>query len=352
MIQVAASGVRRRMWSRVRHGARRGAVERYVRGAWGDPGPDLRGLAAIYGVASDLRNALWEAGVFRPIRLAAPVISVGGLSTGGSGKTPLTAALARHLAEGGRRVAVVTAGQGDELRLHAQLNPDIPVSGGRWRIPVARAAVGEGADVVLLDSGFQHRRLHRDLDLVACNVDQAHTRDRLPAGPYRERFAALQRADGVVLLRRAGTLAQAEELEEEVRAVAPRVHVAHVRFEADGLRAANPAAASAQVPDPAVAVAAVMWPEPFFRRLPGAGLSPEHRMALPDHARYDGAMAEQIAAAAGKRGVVCTRKDAVRLAPAMPDDVPVWWLEEALIWENGGRRLLAGVRHAASGGHA
>ena len=71
---------------------------------------------------------------------------------------------------------------------------------------------------MLLDSGFQHRRLHRDLDLVACNVDQAHRRDRLPAGPYRERFTALRRAEGVLLLRRAATREQAEGLEEEVLA--------------------------------------------------------------------------------------------------------------------------------------
>jgi len=349
---IASRKMRRRMWSRIRHGPGRGAVERYVRGAWGDPGPGLRGLAAIYGAVSDLRNALWEAGLLRPVRLAVPVISLGGLSTGGSGKTPLTAALARHLADAGLRVAVVTPGQGDELRLHGQLNPDIPASGGRWRVPVARRAIADGAEAILLDSGFQHRRLHRDLDLVACNVDQTAARDRLPAGPYRERFVALGRADGVLLLRRAGTREQAAELEEEVRAVAPHALVAHVRFRPDGLRAANQAAAEVRVPDPAVAVAGVMWPETFFRWLPETGTQPEHRFALPDHARYAGATAEHVAASAGARGVVCTRKDAVRIVPALPAGVPVWWLAEALDWEEGSRQLLAGVRRVAIGGRA
>lgn len=349
MIAAGSPDTRRRMWSFIRHGPGRSPLERYVRGSWGDPGPWLRGLAAIYGAVTDVRNGLWDAGVFQPVRLEVPVISVGGLSTGGSGKTPLTAALARQLADAGLRVAVVTPGQGDELRLHAEVNPDVPVSGGRWRIPPSRAAIADGAQTVLLDSGFQHRRLHRDLDVVACNVDQTAARDRLPAGPYRERFTALRRADAVLLLRRAATGEQARALEEEVRAVAPQALVVHARFRAEGLQPANAAAAGTE-PDPAVAVAGVMWPETFFRWLPDAGVQPEHRIALPDHTRYDGATSEHIAAAAGARGVVCTRKDAVRLAPALPADVPVWWLAESLEWGAAADVLLAGVRRVATEG--
>jgi tetraacyldisaccharide 4'-kinase len=337
------------MWSFIRHGPGRSPLERYVRGSWGDPGPGLRGLAAIYGAVSDIRSGLWDAGVFQPVRLEVPVISVGGLTTGGSGKTPVTATLARHLADAGVRVAVVTPGQGDELRLHAEMNPDVPVSGGRWRSAPSRMAIADGADTVLLDSGFQHRRLHRDLDLVTCNVDQTAPRDRLPAGPYRERFTALRRADAVLLLRRAATGEQARALEEEVRGVAPQALVVHARFRADGLQPAN-AAATGREPDPAVAVAGIMWPETFFRWLPDAGVRPEHRIALPDHTRYDGRTSEHIAAAAGARGVVCTRKDAVRLAPALPADVPVWWLAESLEWGAAADLLLAGVRHLATGG--
>lgn len=342
----------RRRRLRDRNAPGRGAIERYVRGSWGEPGAGLRGLAAVYGAATDLRNGLWDAGVFRPRRVKAPVISIGGLSTGGSGKTPLTAALARILADGGLRPAVVTPGQGDELRLHEEINPGIPVRGGRWRFPLAKAAVEEGADVVLLDSGFQHRRLHRDLDIVACNVDQAAERDRLPAGPYRERFTAVRRADAVVLVRRAATAEQADELGAEFLALAPHLHVAHVRFRSDGLRAANPAAGKIAWPDPAVAVAGVMWPETFFRWLPREGLQPEYNVALPDHARYDTRTSGHLAEAAGPRGLVCTRKDAVRLAAVLPPQVPVWWLEEALDWETGTAMLVAGIRRTAARGEA
>lgn len=325
----------------------RGSVERWVRGAWGDPGSLLRAMAAIYGGMTDLRNGFWDAGVFAPLRVGAPVISVGALSAGGAGKTPLTAALARLLADAGAAVAVITPGQGDELALHAELNPDIPVTGGRWRVPLARRAVAAGASVVLLDSGLQHRRLHRDLELITCNVDSPGPRARLPAGPYRERFTTLRRADAVLLVRRAATPTQAESLAGEIADVAPDTLLVHVPIRPGDLRPANDAARRIDHADPAVAVAGVMWPESFFRSLVSASVGPDHRFALSDHARYDPRTVARIAAAAAGRGVVCTRKDAVRLAPRIPDDVPVWYLSERVDWGPGSEVLLAGARRVA-----
>lgn len=325
----------------------RGWIERWVRGAWGDPGSSLRALAAIYGGIADLRNGLWDSGVFSPVRVDAPVISVGALSTGGAGKTPVTAALARALADSGAAVAVVTPGQGDELALHAELNPDIPVTGGRWRIPVVRKAVAAGAGVVLLDSGLQHRRLHRDLELILCNADRTAARARLPAGPYRERFSAFRRADAVLLVRRAASARRADELASEIGAVAPDTLFVHVPIRPAGLQPANEAARRTDVPDPSVAVAGVMWPESFFRSLASADVRPEHRLALPDHARYDLRTVERISAAGAGRGIVCTRKDAVRLASRVPDELPVWWLGERVDWGPGGDELLAGARRVA-----
>lgn len=328
-------------------GSGRGMVERRVRSAWGDPGPVLRALAAGYGAAVDVRNLLWDAGVFRPTRVPVPVISLGGLSTGGSGKTPLTAALARHLADAGAAVAVLTPGQEDELRLHAELNPDLVVLGGRWRVPLARRAIAMGADVVLLDSGFQHRRLYRDLEIVTCNVDQAGNRERLPAGPYRERFEVLARADAVILMRRVAAAGRMEKLAEQIEALAPRARVVEAVLRPAGLRAGNAAAEGVAQPRPAAAVAGVMWPESFFRWLLEVGVTPEHRFALRDHARYDERTVDEIVSVAGRRGLVCTRKDAVRLVERVRAEVPIWWLEEDLVWGAGAERFLAGVRRVA-----
>lgn len=325
----------------------RSRVERWVRGAWGDPGSVLSAMAAVYGCVTDLRNGLWDTGLLAPVRVGVPVISVGALSIGGAGKTPLTAALARALADGGAAVTVITPGQGDELALHAELNPDIPVTGGRWRVPLAMRAVDGGAGVLLLDSGLQHRRLHRDLELIAFNVDRAGTYARLPAGPYRERLSVFRRADAALLVRRAATSRRAEALAAEIAAIAPDTLLVHINIRPDGLQPANDAARRRTTPDPNVAVAGVMWPESFFRSLASSAVRPDHRFALPDHARYDSRSVGAITEAAGDRGIVCTRKDAVRLASRVPDDVPVWWLGERVVWGPGGQVLLAGVLRTA-----
>lgn len=326
----------------------RGLLERRIRGAWGAPGPLLRSAAAVYGAVSDARNLLWDAGMFRPRAAPVPVISVGGLTAGGSGKTPVTAALARWLADDGLAVAVVTPGEGDELALHRELNPDVPASGGRPRLPFVRAEAEAGAAAVLLDSGFQHRRLHRDLEIVVENVDHAGGRARLPAGPYRERTDAVSRADAVIVAtRRPDWPEQAREAAAELALLAPRACQVTVRLRPAGLRAANPAGAAVENPDPAIALAGVMWPEAFFRALRAEGVRAARELALPDHGAISAEVAEELGRAAGRRGIVCTRKDAVRLIPVLPASTPVWWLGEVVEWGEGADRLFSGLRRVA-----
>ena len=109
-----------------------------------------------------------------------------------------------------------------------------------------------------------------------------------------------------------------------------------------GLRAANSAAEGIGPSRDTVAVAGVMWPESFFAALNELGIATKSHLAFRDHEPYASRQLERILTA-GTGGVVCTLKDAVKLAPLLADDVPVWYLEEEVVWEAGKERLRRGV---------
>ena len=146
--------------------------------------PAEAGYAAV--VAA--RNGAYDRGWLRSERVEVPVISIGNVSVGGAGKTPFAAWLARWLTDLGRRPAIALRGYGeDEILLHRELNPDVPVFRGKRRVEAARQAVAAGRDAVVLDDAFQHRALARDLDVVLVPVEGWEPRPRLvPRGPWRE----------------------------------------------------------------------------------------------------------------------------------------------------------------------
>ena len=295
----------------------------------------------------DLRSAAWAVGLASAARAPIPIISVGGLTAGGSGKTPISAALARHLADTGSSAAILTAGLEDEATLHSTWNPDIPVWGGRNRLELARQAMHHGATVALLDSGFQHLRLERDFDIVAISADYTGSRLRLPAGPFRERWEAVARADAVILVRRQATSAAVGYLAAAIQRSFPGVEIAEASIISSEFRPVSDMAHQIEMPSPGVAVAGVMWPESFFAAVKEFGLVPRHCLALPDHAVFDRHTIAKIADLAGSDGVVCTSKDAVKLIDVLPDTVPLWHLEERVEWGTGGSRILDYVRQVA-----
>jgi tetraacyldisaccharide 4'-kinase len=135
-------------------------------------------------------------------KAGARVISVGNITWGGTGKTPLVAALARHAADMGKKVAVLTRGYGkDEVEELKAALPGVPIVVGRDRIKSAREAVEKhGAEILILDDGFQHIRLHRDLDIVNINATLPFGPGGLiPLGTLREPLENLSRADIFVL---------------------------------------------------------------------------------------------------------------------------------------------------------
>jgi len=325
-------------------------MERRVRDAWtGTPGAGLRITSVAYGIGHDTRDLLYDSGILQGRRLPLPVISVGGLTAGGSGKTPVSAALAAWLLEGGCRPALITGGIPDEAAVQRLLNPDVMVLDDRNRRSAAWRAAEAGAGCIVLDSGFQHRRIRSDLQVLC--VDQLSAslpeRRRLPAGPFRERWSAVARADAIVLVRR-GPLMGSDAL-AEIQRWAPRALVLDCRLRPSGLKPANEPAERRRPDGEPVAVAGIMWPEPFFDALDRMGISVGSRLAFRDHEPFGTAQLQAIRDTASD-GVICTLKDAVKLGPLLAAELPVWYVEEEPVWGEGERRLRRGTVRTGSSG--
>ena len=160
-----------------------------------------RFLMFLYRALVSLSQASYRLLPFRIRKVKARVISIGNITWGGTGKTPLAIKLARELSERGKKVAVLTRGYGkDEVAELEKKLPNISVKVGRDRVRTARAAVKDGAQVLILDDGFQHLRLHRDLDIVNINATQPFGPGGLiPQGTLREPVEHLGRAHIFVL---------------------------------------------------------------------------------------------------------------------------------------------------------
>ncbi len=304
-------------------------AEALVRGEVGPAARLLRlplyPLSWLYRCAVTARNALYDAGLVPVRRAPVPVISVGNLSAGGTGKTPLVIELARLLASKGAKPAVASRCYGapspgepnDEALLVEAAG--FRVFCGRDRHECARRAAEAGADVVLLDDGFQHRRLHRELDIVTVDAFRPPWEDRLlPAGLLREPLSSLARADAAVI----------------VRAV-PGLDVSGVERRLSELCGGAPTAVYDVVPsallspeggeeDPRMlegrkvfAFCGTGSPGRFRATLEALGAEVAGFAAFPDHHAYRKADLERVEASAEEAGaevLVCTAKDGVKCA--------------------------------------
>ena len=303
---------------------------------WGrGPGPALARAALLpfellYRGVVAVRGSLYDRGLLAAHALALPALSVGNLTVGGTGKTPVAAYLAARLRERGARPAILLRGYGDDEPLvHATLNEEVPVVVGPDRVEGARQARAQGASMVVLDDAFQHRRARRDADVVLVSADRWSARQRLlPAGPWREPLGALRRATVAVVTRKAVSLDRAEEVRRSLEAAVPGLPVAVVHLAPDELRSANgperlPLAALAG--RTVTAIAAIGDPDAFVAQLRATGA--DVRPALfADHHAFTQAetMALALRAAEGQL-TVCTLKDAVKLAPGWPRAAPALW---------------------------
>ena len=284
-------------------------------------------MSSAFRLILHAREKLYTAGILSTMRLNHPVISIGNLTLGGTGKTPLVIALAEGLKSRGRRPVILSRGYGrqnrdiviaasnwqqagDEPCLMAQRLHDVPVVVGADRYESGLLAERQQlGDIFILDDGFQHRRLHRDFDIVTVDPAEWNAGEALlPTGRWREPKSAISRAHAACVQQIAGT---------EIPSLLIPTFV--VQTQIDGLFRNSARVATEDLKDRrVVAFAGIAKPERFFDTLRSMGIKPIRTFAFGDHHVYSQRDIEH------RRGdvLVTTEKDAVRLAgPEFPDFV-------------------------------
>jgi len=337
----------------------------YPTGSHAAPPALLRAAASLHALAVRARAGAYDRGLLAVKNLPVPCISVGNLSVGGTGKTPLVAWLIDELVALGARPAVISRGYGgsargpervtaaggcaaarrfgDEPALLAARYPDVPVVVGRDRHAAGLLAVTSGcATVVVADDAFQHRRLARGMDIAVLDASRGLGNGfQLPAGPLREPPAALARA-GFVVLNRVGAAPDLERLRRLIAQLAPRASLAEADLVFAGWRDAG-TGASVELPAGAVvyAFSGIANPGAFHRTLETIGMKVEGREVFRDHHAYAAgeiARLQRAAAASGAVAAVTTAKDAVRI-PGWSGAVPLYPAEVKLAMIRGHETL-------------
>jgi tetraacyldisaccharide 4'-kinase len=297
--------------------------------------PWLWPLVPAYRLALALRDVQLRMGLKPVRRLRLPVVSVGNLSAGGAGKTPLTIALAKALTARGVQVDVLSRGYGrqrstspllvDSCGTSEQFGDEPLVIAREAHVPVfvaaeryeaglmAERSALSGFGLHLLDDGFQHRQLHRDVDILL--LSRGDLADHLlPAGNLREALRAAERASVIAIP------ADEPEVADWVKSRGWKGQVWRVRRRMD-----VPRINESKFEGPAVAFCGIARPEQFFAGLERAGLRVAARFAFPDHHRYTAGDLERVTMAAQKAGaaaLLTTEKDRVRLG-ALAASLPI-----------------------------
>lgn len=289
-------------------------------------------LSRLLSPASAIWRAVTRHRLARPgVDAGVPVICVGNLTAGGAGKTPVVAWIARRLGEAGHAPHIISRGHGGSIEGPHRVDPErdgaaevgdepmllsawAPVWTGRDRAASARAAVADGAEVLVMDDGFQNPDLVKHLSLVVVDAGQGFGNGRvIPAGPLREPVTdGLARAEGIVLIGDPGPRAEARRRWPELNALPlfeARIVPLKTGLNFEGLRA--------------VAFAGIGRPEKVFETLRGLGADLVETIAFADHYAYPDAVLKRLKATADRTGamLVTTEKDAVRLPPAFRREV-------------------------------
>ena len=311
----------------------------------------LRPLSFLYDQIVGFKNSLYDRGVIGSFKAPVPVVSIGNLTVGGTGKTPLTDFCLKQLVADGRKVSVVSRSYradaadpvwvdvshpfgaryyGDEPILLAKANPDVSVFVGpsKWR--TAEYATSKAKfDVVIVDDGFQHRKLQRDLNIVVIDATESLTNyEVLPVGRARESWANLQRADVIAITKcNLATEADLKALEEKL----PKdKEILYFGYEIRWIKN--------QKSDEVVSreilggkklflVSAIARPDVFEKMMREIGDVSKKSLAYRDHHQYTDSDVKHIISEFEKSQcdyLITTEKDAVKLRSLMPHPSQLW----------------------------
>ncbi|MFH0944822.1 MAG: tetraacyldisaccharide 4'-kinase [Planctomycetota bacterium] len=303
-------------------------------------------LSIPYGLGARLKNVLFDLGVRRAAKVEVPVVSVGNLTTGGTGKTPLVELLARSAVQAGMRPAILTRGyrrsgeaEGDEVRLYRRLLPSVDVVVDPDRVRGARAAREKGAGLLILDDGFQHRRLARGLDLVLADARDPFSSGRLlPFGMLREPARGLARA-GALILTRCGRATQGEidSACEEARALAPGITILledHLPDRLVDLEGASGPDLEELMGLPVLVFSGIADPTTLAETVGGLAADVLAVSDFGDHHPFSPADLEELqrdAVRVGAKMVVTTEKDLMRIS-GWQGEVPLYALRIRAGW--------------------
>ncbi|MDR1611694.1 MAG: tetraacyldisaccharide 4'-kinase [Planctomycetota bacterium] len=305
------------------------ALRRTLEGGGGFPGRLLRAMlwapGMLYAGVMEARRGFYDAGLIASVRSPLPTVSVGNIVMGGTGKTPFVLMLAREFAWRGIRPGILLRGyrkdgegESDEAAMYRRECPEAVVVADADRVAGAGEAARAGAGVLLLDDGFQHRRLSRDMDVVLvdamCPWGSGWT---IPAGTLREPKSALRDAGAVIVTRSdQASEKEAAALRGEVRRLAPCVPVFFARHRASRLRRLDGEAVplAAIRGQPVFALSGIARPEAFWKTLDQVGAKVIGKLGLRDHDEFAPEQIRSALAAAKHAGgvTVVTEKDASR----------------------------------------
>jgi tetraacyldisaccharide 4'-kinase len=323
----------------------RGVAARIARGV-------LLPLALLYRSGMSIRAAAYRRGWLRQHKLPLPAVAVGNLAIGGAGKTPFAAWVAKFYARRGMKPGILLRGYGgDEQLVHEHLVPEAVVVANPDRVAGAERARDVGARILVLDDAYQRLDVARDVNVALVNTETARAVAwPLPAGPWREDWSALQRANVVLVTRRRAPATEARSLAARIAARCPRAVVASVHLSLDhlaGLDSGRRTELRSLSGKRVVVAAGIADPASFAVQVRESGAVVQ-LLAYQDHHPYPLEDVARLARAAKDADyVVVTEKDAVKLRGRWPEEVSEPLVAELVLrWELNGdavERVLEGV---------